>query len=441
MFNGYGESDVVDSAWSAWGWAVVVVVCLTTVAQLHRAELLPKGYLAKDRIQHLGAEHYCVGRALHQGRGFSDPFCDHAGATAWVAPALPSLIAVLMLVFGESRSALSYIMLLFQTTFVLAASVWVCHYAARVGRPVASATFLLLTLLEYFNRLFQETHDAWVTGSAVFVCFLLLERRRPEKPLLDGLAWGVGGILAACAGPVTLAVWCISLALRFADAKKMHSLVSPQKLTTEGMLRTGVAMLCVSVFLIPWTFRNYMLLGSLVCVKSNGAYEVWQSLCVDEDGVLDLQSGRLHPWVNPRSRMQHKALGETTFVQLHRNLAIEHAIERPFDPLIKVVNRFLAVLVLRMPVIEPFPGSAAISLVLDIVFPLPFMAWLFLIFRWATLGKTLRNCVVVYPCVLAPYIIISYCERYSAAVFWIKPVLVVGAIDQAMGAMRRWKFR
>src|SRR6187399_1135408 len=64
---------------------------------------------------HLGAEYFHVARALADGRGFSDPFGEATGPTAWMPPVFPMLLAALLRVFGSKNAAASGVTVLMIT--------------------------------------------------------------------------------------------------------------------------------------------------------------------------------------------------------------------------------------------------------------------------------------------------------------------------------------
>src|SRR4051812_6020326 len=45
---------------------------------------------------HLGGEYFCIGRSLWRGEGFSNPFHERTGPTAWMPPLLPGYYAALL---------------------------------------------------------------------------------------------------------------------------------------------------------------------------------------------------------------------------------------------------------------------------------------------------------------------------------------------------------
>ena len=60
-------------------------------------------YVDANMNDHLGHEYFYIARSLVAGEGFSHPFSDRTGPTAWVPPLLPSLQAGLLWACGGDR--------------------------------------------------------------------------------------------------------------------------------------------------------------------------------------------------------------------------------------------------------------------------------------------------------------------------------------------------
>ena len=75
--------------------SVAIVAGFVFVAEYKACNPKHLPWIMMDQRYHLGAEIDCVARALVKGRGFSDPFCEETGPTAWVPPVLPYFLAAL----------------------------------------------------------------------------------------------------------------------------------------------------------------------------------------------------------------------------------------------------------------------------------------------------------------------------------------------------------
>ena len=64
----------------------------------------------------------------------------------------------------------------------------------------------------------------------------------------------------------------------------------------------------------PWTIRNLIVFGRLIPVKSNAAYELYQSQCLQPDGLLQARAFSTHPYsyAGPE-RQEYKASARWRF--------------------------------------------------------------------------------------------------------------------------------
>src|SRR5262249_44536461 len=141
-------------------------------------------------------------------------------------------------------------------------------------------------------------------------------------------AWGVLGGLCALVNPIVGFAWgVLSLALA-AQARSWR--------------RLAVATLAAAMVLAPWTVRNYLVFGRVIPVKSNLAFELYQSQCLQPDGLLQNFAG--HPNAEPgRERKEYKALGEVAYLDRKRQQFWESVRADPMEFVDRVTCRFLGV--------------------------------------------------------------------------------------------------
>jgi hypothetical protein len=198
----------------------------------------------------------------------------------------------------------------------------------------------------------------------------------------------------------------------------------------------GIAAAIAFLTLCPWLVRNYLVFGRLIPVKSNAAYELYQSQCLQEDGLLQAKVFGQHPWVSSgRERQEYKRLGEMAFLDQKREIFTKSVKADPVDFLERVSARFLGATVWYMPgnraEVTQRPVMMWTSRVLH---PLPFLAFLVLGFsaifqrlswpQWAVMGL-----YVVY---LLPYVAVSYYDRYAMPLLAVKAMLVIWAADRLL---------
>ena len=119
---------------------------------------------------------------------------------------------------------------------------------------------------------------------------------------------------------------CIRCRDRFRGALAAAFLISPIAAFAWGAwARCGirlyawgptVLMLAAALLVLPpWTIRNYLVFSRLIPVKSNLAYELYQSHCLQSDGLLNNGGTNRHPIHHySRERRAYESLGEIAYV-------------------------------------------------------------------------------------------------------------------------------
>src|SRR5579859_4845676 len=51
-----------------------------------------KPFVDANNNRHLGAEYFCIAKSIVAGEGFSSPFQEKTGPTAWMPPILPAIL-------------------------------------------------------------------------------------------------------------------------------------------------------------------------------------------------------------------------------------------------------------------------------------------------------------------------------------------------------------
>ena len=181
----------------------------------------------------------------------------------------------------------------------------------------------------------------------------------------------------------------------------------------------------------PWTVRNRAVLGKWIPIKSNSSFEIWQSLCIDTDGVLDAKVLSQHPWpLDGSERAKYVELGEIPFLEHKWHPIFESLRASPWSAVWKLRNRAIASLVYYFAYRAQDEERVWPMRFKRIVFPVPFIA-LLVCMAIGDVRKTreFQFGVVLYVAILAPYILISYYDRYAAPLLPIKLILVIYAFQ------------
>ena len=373
---------------------------------------------------HLGAEYFNIAKSLVAGRGFADPFREQTGPTAWMPPVLPVIEAgLLWLADGDKDVVMAAV--IFLQTFALAASGWLVlslvPTTARLRSRIVAAAIFLLCVLVNFHLWFQFTHDCWIVLLAIDLLIVGFAWFRPLGSWSSAAGWGVFGGVGALVSPIVGFVWgVLTLAFTLHDPRLR--------------VRFGIAAFAAILTLTPWFVRNYFVFDRLIPVKSNLAYELYQSQCLQKDGLLRTNTFRTHPIADATgSRREYKTLGEIAFLDAKREPFLEAMRADPVDFLDRVASRFLGATVWYVPMESNEEAKRPWAFwVSRLVHPLPFVGLLVLLFTAvrAPLRPVEWTVVGVYVVYLVPYVVVSYYERYAVPLLAVKALLLIWGVDR-----------
>jgi hypothetical protein len=411
-----------------WRPIVVAALILSTV-------ILACSYYCKLRANLRGSENYNTARALLAGDGFANAIGAPSGPSAWVAPVYPLLEATLLWLGDGSDSILIGGLVCLHVTVLLGTMVLVLILAAQTTRYVGAgvtATVFGLGLWYHFWWWFTVAQDPWLMMLSLDVVIAGACWLRPLESRLRAVVWGLCGGLCTLTNPSVGLAWGV-LSLGFAVRHAIWS-------------RTALALGCAALVLAPWTIRNYLLFGRLIPVKANLAYELYQSQCLQSDGLYESRTSPLHP-TSPGSkeRQEYKRLGEAAYLARKWQQFQEAVAADPADFVDRVAMRFFGTTLWYVPFYRAQAANQPGELwARRLTFPLPFLALFFLICtgvreplqgpQWIVIG--------IYLCYLLPYILVSYYERYAVPLLAVKVLLVVWALDRCAASLgRAWRSR
>jgi len=201
-----------------------------------------------------GGEAPTLAAALAEGRGFGDPWGQGTGASAWLTPVYPALLAALMIVGGGVTTATAWMLFVLQSLISAATCVLLVVLGRRLGLPRAGA--LAGWLLAFYPiAIWNAVAVVWDTtlvafGVTAFLWVLLARGRGGSGPAVSGLAFGA------------------LLFLNPAPAAMLPAVLLWLALDPERPgLRTGVARCavfagCALCVCLPWMVRNRVVLGT-----------------------------------------------------------------------------------------------------------------------------------------------------------------------------------
>jgi hypothetical protein len=375
--------------------------------------------------EHLGGEYFNMARSVMAGQGFAHPFDRPTGPTAWQPPVLPTILAGLLRVCGGNREAVAAVVVFLQVWVLIGTGLLVLALAqqttSRVGAGVAAAVFFAGLLCD-FRLCFQSTHDYWLVLLTLDLLMAGMCWLRPLQRWPSAAGWGFFGGLSALVNPIVGFIWGVGSVV--------------MGLRQRAWSRLALAVLVAGLTLTPWTVRNYLVFGRVIPLKSNLAYELYQSQCLQPDGLIQAPTFAFHPYgAATRERREYVALGEVAYLDRKRDQFWQAVRADPSGFIGRVGRRFLGATLWYVPfdprreVKRPW-----VSWFSGVTHPLPFLGLLLLAvtaFReplhraqWVVMG--------VYVLYLLPYIGMSYYERYAVPLLGVKVLLVLWAVDRLL---------
>lgn len=384
-----------------------------------------KPFVNGNSNDHLGAEYFCIAKSLVAGEGYSSPFKERTGPTAWMPPFLSFLLAGILWICEGSKDAVMAVVVVLQVYTLVGTGLLVVALArrstGRLGALLAAVVFVG-AVLGNFRMWFQNTHDYWLILAALDVLLAWLVWGRPLHGWRTAAAWGVFGGLCAFVNPIVAMAWGV--------------LSLPGAMKERAWPRLGVALAAAALTISPWVVRNYLVFGRLIPIKSNLAYELYQSQCLQPDGLLRGNTFGSHPYGSGgRERQEYKQLGEMAFLDRKSELFWASVRADPLDFCDRVASRFLGATLWYEPldrsdgVRRPWVLKAS-----RVMHPLPLLAVLVLIFTSAGRPLSRAQWIVIglYFLYLLPYIAVSYYDRYAMPLLAVKVLLVVWGADRLL---------
>jgi len=277
-----------------------------------------------------GWEMGCIGKALAQGRGFSDPFCVPSGPSAWEPPLYPYLIAVVFSTCGIYSRGSAWALLTINSLFasltcipiyLIATKTW----SVKVGRW-ATWTWALLPYTWYWS-----IHWIWDTTLSPFLlsCIFLFALELQEwlgvrAWLLFGALWGVAALL----NPSLLS---------FLPFSGLWAWSRRRKRALQSLVGVVLASLVFGMIVSPWLVRNYRLFGRFVFVRDDFGQQLRLGNGSEAHGRSMVYE---QPNLNPVELERFLAMGELRYGEDRGREAKTFVRENPVTFLVLSLKRF-----------------------------------------------------------------------------------------------------
>lgn len=268
-----------------------------------------------------------IAASLAEGKGFSSPFREPTGPTAWLTPVYPFLLAGIFRVFGVRTLAAFQAAAGLNIVFSTLTAVPIYFIGRRLGGTrVAALAAWLWTIFP--NAIKLPVESIWDTSLAALLAALLLwativlgEQRDPWRYYACGLLWGLALMTNSALGallPFFLA-WLVWRSRQF----------------TGALMAIAAAALCC----LPWTIRNFTVFHAFIPARSVVGLTLWLG---NHDQSSPVWIGRLHPLDNLAERARYVDLGEIDYMREKQQQAIAFAVEHPAEEVHAAWSHFVA---------------------------------------------------------------------------------------------------
>jgi hypothetical protein len=263
-----------------------------------------------------------IGRSLAQGQGFSNPFHEVTGPTAWEPPLYPFLIAGVFRVFGVYSRTSAILLLSINSIFSALTCIPIFLIAKRCfDEKIAVWTSWTWALLP--SIIFWCTRWVWETSLAALllavICWLTLEMEKPDLHGKDGLkTWLQFGLLWGVAALTNTAL------LSFLPISGVWAWYSRAKVGKRSLAGVILASVIFVACITPWLVRNHRTFGQFVFIRSNFGAELRLG---NGPGANGTWMDYLHPTKNIFEMRRYRELGELAYVAERKREAMAYIRE------------------------------------------------------------------------------------------------------------------
>ncbi len=416
----------------AWRRAVLLAALVAFALRIAATFALGALQLAeRGDVWRWGHEPACLAQALLDGRGFADPWGKGTGASSWLTPPYPLLLAALMKLFGGLNFASALALhalhaLASALNCALLADLGLRWFSARVGLVTAWLFALYPIAISNSAQLVWDTTFVACALTA-FVCVLARDDGSRRWALVSGASFGA--LLFLNPAPMSLApVAALWLARRRGPLG-------------ERALRVVLFAVAAFACVAPWMARNQAVLGAFT-LRPNLGVELRIGNHAEASGRPI--AFRYHPSHVPAELALYRELGEVEYARENFSRARAWIEANPADFVVLSAKRVLLFWIGESPLSDP-RRSDGLSPRGDPSSWLKFASYLaggalavFALVRWRGPRDVRWFCAAALVLFGAPYYVTHVSERYR---FPIDPLIVllstcalVGGRDPAKAA-------
>ncbi|HEY4950650.1 MAG TPA: glycosyltransferase family 39 protein [Candidatus Acidoferrales bacterium] len=273
-----------------------------------------------------------IAYSLAAGHGFSSPYWQETGPTAWLTPVYPALVAGVFRVFGIHTPHSFFAIVFLNILFSAATCVPLFYIGKRVSSLAAGAGAAWLWAI-FPNAIIIPYEWVWDTSLAALLMATILWATIEVADTASVRAWCGYGLLWGFALMTNPSLGSLLPVLLGWAA---HRAFQQGRLRlSRPLLACGIAVLCC----VPWTVRNYLAFHRFIPLRSNIPFELW----LGNNEQFDEQS-QIVPAADPERAeiRRYIHMGETAFMQDKWKAATAFISAHPKLEIILYGRRFVA---------------------------------------------------------------------------------------------------
>jgi 4-amino-4-deoxy-L-arabinose transferase-like glycosyltransferase len=272
-----------------------------------------------------------VGRSIALGEGFSNPYGDSTGPTAWEPPLYPYLMGGVFKVFGIYSTKSGWVLLTLNCLFSALTCIPIFFIARRVfGERIAWWSAWIWALLPY--EWYWAIHWVWDTTFGPLLLALIFwlslelqERGRWKMWTAYGVLWG----LVALSNPSLLS---------FLPFSGLWIWWRRHKNGLPSVPQVGLASVVFFVCITPWMIRNYRVFGRPVFVRDDFGLQLRLGNGPGAEGML---MAYMQPNLNVLEFRQFEQMGELKYAARCKEIAFRWIAAAPGRFAWTSVKRFI----------------------------------------------------------------------------------------------------
>jgi 4-amino-4-deoxy-L-arabinose transferase-like glycosyltransferase len=268
--------------------------------------------LENDEASHIAA-------SLASGEGFSSPFGQHTGPTAWLGPVYPFVLSRIFVAFGtQTRAAIFAALLL--NCLLSALTVIPVFFIAEYSLGLRIAKWSLWTWTLFPYAMYWGMRWIWDTALSALLLTLLFwftlhlaQSSTLKKWVLYGLLWGLAGLTntAELAFLPFAGIWICYQQFRQGKPFFRNAVV-------------GAILFFAAV--TPWIVRDYVVFHKFIPIRGNFGLEFHLGNTAEATGMWQVW---LHPSQNLGEFHEYQRLGEIAYIHSKLEETLQFIRQRP----------------------------------------------------------------------------------------------------------------